>query len=405
MPFCITSNYLFWPAPGCDNLEIQTINQQISHLSDVFTNILLDRGLLESQLFPVNAYISLACYNTYETQYDIMKQVWDRISPEKLAQQSKVLLSEVQGLAIMYQWLYYGLGRMGVIFNQYDNDPAKEPKEKQNEWRYLLEKWNQLGIHYFNTKKPTIEASGYTNLAFGEDVITWLKDRLEPVTPSQVANHRKSIGTVDLYAFMDECEARAKIIEHGPYPINDDQILVITEYTHLFDGKEELWLPWSETETPLPSSSLGIAMTLSGVTTKFSDTGTMTLNPAEYGDHVQQMLAYTKRGEKLTALGLDELAAYAEAADSSQQELFMWFAEWNKQQLLIAGAKAYMRCFARYTNQVGITDQIDWELTPHSMKQYVPYFMTHDGDNAFARMFRPPEERVKDPTFYKLPEG
>ncbi|MHA2406210.1 MAG: hypothetical protein ACXACH_05615 [Candidatus Hermodarchaeia archaeon] len=385
-------------------MNTQTINQQISHLSDVFTNILLDRGLLESQLFPVNAYISLACYNTYETQYEIMKQVWDRISPEKLAQRSKVLLSEVQGLAIMYQWLYYGLGRMGIIFNQCDNDPAKEPKEKQKEWRYLLQNWYQLGTHYFNTKKPTIEASGYTNLAFGEEVLTWLKDRLEPVTPSQVANHRKSIGTVDLYAFMDECEARAKIIEHGPYPLDEDQILVITEYTHLYDGKEDLWLPWSETETPLPSSSLGIAMTLSGVTTKFSDTGTMTLTPAEYGDHVQQMLAYTKHGEKLTALGLDEIAAFAEAADASQQELFMRFAEWDKQRLLIAGAKAYMRGFARYTNQVGITEQIDWELTPHSMKEYVPYFMTHDGDNAFARMFRSPEERVKDPTFYKLPE-
>jgi hypothetical protein len=304
----------------------------------------------------------------------------------------------------MYQWLYYGLGRMGVIFNQCDNDLSKEPKKKQEEWRYLLEKWYQLSTHYFNTQNPTIEASGYTNLAFDEEVLNWLKDRLEPVTPAQVAKHRKSIGTVDLYAFMDECEARAKIIEHGPYPHEDDQILVITEYTNLYDGKGELWLPWSDIETPLPSSSLGVAMTLSGVTAKFSDTGTMTLDPAEYGDHVHQMLAYTQRGNKITSLGVDELAAYAEAADAAQQELFMRFAEWDKQQRLIAGAKAYMRGFARYTNQVGITDQINWDLTPHAMEEYVPYFMTHDGDNAFARMFRPPEERAQDPTFYKLPE-
>ncbi len=385
-------------------MDIHSVNHQIAHLSDVFTNILLDRGLLESQLFPVNAYISLACYNTYEAQYDIMRQVWNRISPEVLAQQSKVLLSEVQGLAIMYQWLYYGLGRMGVIFNQCDNDPAKESETKQQEWRYLLEKWYQLSTNYFNTKQATIEASGNRNLAFDEKVLTWLKDRLEPVNPAQVADHRKSIGTVDLYAFMDECEARAKIIEHGPYPHDDNQILVITEYTNLYDGKEKLWLPWSETETPLPSASLGIAMTLSDVTAKFSDTGTMTLTPAEYGDYVHQMLAYSKRGNKITSLGLDELASYAEAADASQQELFMRFAEWDKQQRLIAGAKAYMRGFARYTNQVGITDQIDWGLTPHAMKEYVPYFMTHDGDNAFARMFRPPEERAQDPTFYKLPE-
>jgi hypothetical protein len=385
-------------------LELQTINNQIAHISDVFTNILLDRGLLESQLFPVNAYISLACYNTYETQYNIMKQVWKRISPEDLAKKSKVLLSEVQGLSIMYQWLYYGLGRMGVIFNQYNNDPRNEPQEKQDEWRYLLEHWYRLSTNYFNTGKPTIEGSGHTNLAFDDDIIRWLQDQLEPVSPKQVTDLRKAIGTVDLYAFMDECEARAKIIEHGPYVMPNDELLVITEYTHLYDDNDELWLPWSETETPLPSSSLGIAMTLEGVAAKFSDTGTMTLDPADYGPHVRKMTIYTKKGQKAKPLGLDELSAYSEAADASQQELFQRFAEWDKRQRLIAGARAYMRGFARFTNQVNVTNQINWDLTPHSMKKYVPYFMDHDGDNAFTRMFRPPEERAKDPTFYQLPD-
>ncbi|MFW9831378.1 MAG: hypothetical protein ACFFD8_06350 [Candidatus Thorarchaeota archaeon] len=385
-------------------MNLAALNVQIAHVSDVFTNILIDRGLLESQLFPVNAYISLSCYNAYETQYEIMKRVWDRISPEALAKDSKVLLSEVQGLSIMYQWLYYGLGRMGIIFNQCDNDPTKEPKEKQEQWRFLLENWYRLGTNYFNTGKPTIEASGHINLALGDESIRWLQDRLEPVSSDQVVRMRKAIGTVDLYAFMDECEARAKIVEHGPYLLQNDELLVITEYTHLYDGKGDLWLPWSETESPLPSSSLGVVMTLKNVKAKFSDTGTMNLDPAEYGDHVTKMMAYTKKGAKLYPLGLDEISAYAEAAEASQQELFMRFAEWNKRQRLIAGAKAYMRGFARFTNQVGVTDQIDWELTPHSMETYVPYFMDHDGDNAFARMFRSPDERAKDPTFYYLPE-
>jgi len=385
-------------------LDLQAINKQIAHLSDVFTNILLERGLLESQLFPVNAYISLACYNTYETQYDIMKQVWDRITPEELATKSKTLLSEIHALSITYQWLYYGLGRMGVIFNQCDSDPDKEPKDKQDQWRFILENWYRLGTHYFTSGNPTVESAGYVNLAFGEEVRSWLQDHLEPVKPQQVSGFRKAIGAVDLYAFMDECEARAKIIEHGPYPINSEEILVITEYTHLHDGHEDLWLPWSETETKLPTSTLGIAMTLKDMKAKAIDVGTISHDPAEYGDHVTSMMAYTKKGSKLAIIGLDELSAYGEAADAAQQELFMRFAEWDKQQRLIAGAKAYMRGFARFTNQVGITNQITWDLTPHSMEEYVPYFMEHDGDNAFARMFRPPDERAKDPTFYYLPE-
>jgi hypothetical protein len=64
-----------------------------------------------------------------------------------------------------------------------------------------------------------------------------------------------------------------------------------------------------------------------------------------------------------------------------------------------------MRGFARFTNQVDLTNQIDWNLTPHVMKEYVPFFLKQDADPAFVRMFRSPEERSKDPTFYHLPES
>ena len=384
-------------------VTLAAVNDQIAHLSEVFTNILLERGLLESQLFPVNAYISLSCYNTYETKYDIMKQVWDRISPEELAEQSKTLLSEVHALSITYQWLYYGLGRMGIIFNQCENDPSKEPKEQQQEWQYLLEHWYRLATHYFNSGNPTVESAGYVNQAFHDEVLTWLQDHLGAVNANQVSELRKTIGAVDLYAFMEECEARAKIIEHGPYILDNEEVLIVTEYTHLYDGRGKLWLPWSETEARLPSSTLGVAITLRDIKAKAIDVGTVSLDPAEYGDHVTGAVAYMKKGENIVSLGLDELPAYAEAANAAQEELFLRFAEWDKRQRLIAGAKAYMRGFARFTNQVGITESIDWELTPHVMEEYVPYFMEHDGDNAFARMFRPPDERAKDPTFYWLP--
>jgi hypothetical protein len=144
-------------------------------------------------------------------------------------------------------------------------------------------------------------------------------------------------------------------------------------------------------------------MTIKNAKAKFIDVGTMTLDPADYGKLVTQIVAYAKRGQKIVPLGLDELTTYAEAADAAQAELFMRFSEWSKRELLIAGAKAYFRGFARFTNQVGITKQVDWDLSPGVMKEHVPYFMEHDADPAFVRMFRSPEERAKDPTFYYLP--
>jgi hypothetical protein len=82
----------------------------------------------------------------------------------------------------------------------------------------------------------------------------------------------------------------------------------------------------------------------------------------------------------------------------------MTFSEWDKKELLLAGAKAYWRGFARYTNQVGITDKIDWDISETVQEEYLPYFMEADADPAFLRMFREEEERKKDPTMYLLPE-
>lgn len=392
-------------------MQIFEINKQITHLSKVFANILLERSLLESKLFPVNAYICLGFYQTYDLLYDVMRKVWDRVSPEELARRSKTLLSPIQALSTSYLWLYYSLARMGVIYNKYKGDPSKEPVDKRDQWKFMLEQWYRLATNYFSTGKPTVAASGKTNLALNEDSLNWLKDHLQPVTQEQVAKVRRVIGSIDLYAFLEECEARAKIVDHGPYSLGNGEILVVSEYTNLYDGRDRLWLPWSETESKLPTSSIGIAMTLEEAKASFNDIGTMTVDPGDYSKLVKNMVAYTKHGEKIVPVGLDELPAYAEAADKAQAELYMKFAEMDREKLLRAGATAYWRGFARYTDQVGITEDVDWNLSPDVLEEHLPYFMKANADPAFSRikmkvlkMKLLPFLKERDPILYLLPE-
>lgn len=385
-------------------MKTREINKLIAHLSGVFSDILVERGLLESELFPVNEYICVGFYQTYERLYDVMSQVWERISPEELAQQSKTLLSEVHGLSISYLWLYYALARMGVIFNKLDGDPSQEPAERQEQWKYMLENWYSLATNYFNSGEPTIAASGAVNRAMDNETVDWLMSIIEPVSEDQVKKTRRMMGSVDLYAFLDECEARAKIIDHGPYSVNDKEILVFSEYTNLHDGRGDLWMPWSDTEAKLPTSSLGVAMTIKGVDVRFNDIGTMTIEPGDYSKYVTGIGAYTKKGDKVVRLGLDELPGYAEAADAAQAELYMKFAEWDKRRLMIAGAEVYWRGFKRFTDRAGITNKVDWKLSTDVIEEHVPFFMEEEADPAFIRLFRLDDEMESDPTFYLLPE-
>jgi hypothetical protein len=392
-------------------LQVAEVNKQITHLSKVFANILLERSLLESKLFPVNAYICVGFYQTYARLYEVMKEVWDRVTPEELAKRSKTLLSPVQALSISYLWLYYSLARMGVIYNKCGKNPAREPAEKREQWRWMLEQWHRLATNYFTSGESTVAASGRTNLAFDDASLRWIRDHLQPVTMEQVTKVRRAIGSVDLYAFLEECEARAKIVDHGPYPLENGEILVVSEYTNLYDGHGRLWLPWSATESKLPSSSLGVAMTLKDAKATFNDIGTMTVDPGDYSKLVTSIAAYTKRGDKIVPVGLDELPAYGDAATNTQAELYVKFAGMDRKELLLAGATAYWRGFARYTDQVGVTEKVDWKISQEVLDEHLAYFMDHNEDPAFFRlkmkvlkMKALPFLPERDPILYLLPE-
>ena len=54
------------------------------------------------------------------------------------------------------------------------------------------------------------------------------------------------MANLEVFSFLDECEARAKLCDHGPYRINDEEVLVFREISHLYDGNQPHFL-WSET--------------------------------------------------------------------------------------------------------------------------------------------------------------
>ena len=96
-------------------MNVKEANELITYVSDVFDYQVRTRGLLETQLFPVTAYICVSFYNSYDMLYDIIKKVSEKTSPERMGKESRKILSELQALTINYIPLYYMEGRMGEI--------------------------------------------------------------------------------------------------------------------------------------------------------------------------------------------------------------------------------------------------------------------------------------------------
>ena len=114
---------------------------------------------------------------------------------------------------------------------------------------------------------------------------------------------------------------------------------------------------------------------------------------------------FTRDKDKVIPLNLDILDDFSDYAVKANKELFLKFSKWDKKQRLIAGAFAYCYGYARFTNYVGITEQINWELTDRSLNKYVPEFMESDFDPGIPRFLRSRVKKKKEgPSLFLLPE-
>ncbi|MBD3197258.1 MAG: hypothetical protein GF317_19545 [Candidatus Lokiarchaeota archaeon] len=384
-------------------MNIKHANKIIAHVSETLDAQINKRGLLESQLFPVTAYICVSFYNAYDMLYDILKKISEKTTPEKMGKESRKILSELQALTINYIPLYYFEGRMGEIHRK-GGDPRAESEEKREESLFVLDFWERLASSYHLDDKLFVSDLNNKNIALDQPDIDWTIQQLQNVEIDEAKKLKRYMTNLEVFSFLDECEARAKLCDHGPYPINDEEILVFREISHLYDGGEPHF-PWSKTKTKAPYKNIAFALRLKNVTASFDNFATMETEPKTFNDRITGVALMTRIGDKIKPLELDILEEFNDYAVNAQKELYVKFSQWDRREKLIAGAYAYCYGYARYSNFVGITDEFDWSLTDRTMEKYIPEFMETDFDKGITRHFRTPRKKKKEgPSLYLFPE-
>lgn len=384
-------------------MNVKEANELITQASELVDYQVSRRGLLESQLFPVTAYICLSFYNAYDMLYPILKKVSDKISPEELGKQSRKILSEIHALSIFYIPLYYMVGRMGEI--QRNNEDAKsESQEKREQTKFILEFWSRLATSYFPDNKISVYDSNKRNIALDQKDVDLVLDHLQDVKTENALKIKRTMANLEVVSFLDECEARAKICDHGPYILDNNEILVFREISHLFDGKKPHF-PWSETEISSPYNNIAFVYRLKNVDVSFDEFATLEIAPSDFTEHITGVALLTRTGDTIKPVDFDILDTFNDYSVKANKELFLKFSKWDRRQRLIAGAYAYCYGYARYTNSVGITDQFNWELTERTLNKYLPEFMESDFDPGIPRLFRSKAKKKKEgPSLFLFPE-
>ena len=384
-------------------MDIKEANELIAHASELVDYQVSKRGLLETQLFPVTAYICVSFYNAYDMLYGILKKISEKTTPETMGRESRKILSEINALSIFYIPLYYMIGRMGEI-QRNGGDSKSESPEKRKQTLFVLDFWKRLATSYFRDEKISVYDSNKKNMVLDHSTVEKTLNNVVDLSKEEVVKLKRTVANLEVVSFLDECEARAKICDHGPYKINDNESLVFREISHLYDGGIPHF-PWSETNAKAPFNNIAFAFRLKDVEINFDDFATLETIPQDFTDNITGVALFTRSGEKVKNLDLNILDSFKDYSERANKELFLKFSKWDRKQRLIAGAYAYCYGYARYTNFVGITDDVNWDLTKKTMNTYVPMFMESDFDPGIPRLFRSKSKKRKEgPSLYLLPE-
>ena len=384
-------------------MDIEEANRLIAHASELVDYQVSKRGLLETQLFPVTAYICVSFYNAYDMLYDLLKRVSEKTTPEKMGKDSRKILSEIHALSIFYIPLYYMVGRMGEIHRN-NGDSKSESEEKRKQTRFVLDFWKRLASSYFPGGKLSVYDSDKKNLALDQTNIKWVRNEIIDINKEEAIQIKRTMANLEVVSFLDECEARAKICDHGPYRVNEDEIIIFREISHLYNG-EKPHFPWSITEVKAPFSNVAFVYRLKDTNVEFDDFATLESNPIDFSENITGIALFTREENQVKPLELNVLPAFSNYAVKANKELFLKFSKWDRKQRLIAGAYAYCYGYARYTNFVGITNEINWDLTERTMNRYVPIFIENDFDPGIPRLLRSKAKKKKEgPSLYLFPE-
>ncbi|MHA1256148.1 MAG: hypothetical protein ACTSPS_11175 [Promethearchaeota archaeon] len=416
------------------DLSDEEANELIALFSkSMIDNIVVRSASVETKIFPVNHYINVACYILYDQsyQYDILKKVASKISPEEIAERSKTLCAPLNQLAFYSIAMLYLQGRGNIINDNIhkktssDQNMVIEPETKKKELKFILDFWRRLSPNYRNDGELT--AKNKNILILSQDNINKLRDQMIYIgdDKEKVKKLKVTMAHLTIFNFLFQAECRAGIFEHGPYYFEGNpKPLIFKEFQFLYSDEEIYGINLSgyiphKITNPSPVSNVIFGYTLKGMNKiEFNDWGTLFSDPSDLSSKISSVGIWTKELIQIP-LSFNILDKLSEFAKNATRELYIDYARWSFIKKLMLGTQNYANnCLAICTSYAGIENDFDWTwgndyvldkpfktelLDKEKIKFYIDRLKRWDGGHPFIkRIVRGRKIRKSDPFYYYL---
>ena len=386
-------------------------NELIGIMSENVRESLLSRTAVESQLFPVSAYIAMACHQLYEQtfQYDGIKCLVEEgeCDPREIGPKCKCPAGILNGLAFQALAMLYLKGRAQVL---YELGGAKyETEEKKEETKYLLDFFRHLNPNYRNDKLLLVEQSEDRNMRILDpDIIESLRGDMFKPTEEQIKKFRRIVAQIMNYGFLDKCECRMGIFEHGPYKLDTGEFLLFKEFQFKLNKIRG---------SPVPN--LVIAYSVKDMKAlKYNDWGTLFSDPPDFTRNITEMgiwkhqfllpnrIKYPDKMGRNIPISWENFEKVGEFYKGALKKLYLKVAKWDYDRRCLSGTLIYLAVVPAYFLFAKKSIPFPKLIITDKTRSYIPIFTNYpDGIHpSTERFYRPDKEREEDPIFYHIYE-
>jgi hypothetical protein len=257
------------------------------------------RGKLSSELFDIRGrtWVGFECY--YRAVPELLAALAERISPEEIGRRMKRPGQRPYYLQLFILMSNYLCAREQRVLTA-GSPPETDPAEAEA-LQILVEFFARAASAYREDGGLVPAAPDYDQRILDAEWAGRCAALLGPT--DDLARVRRALASISLYVFLMHGEQRDGNFDHGPYQLEDGARMLIHEINDLDND----YLPWVDSERPLPLSNICIAYALREVEMRFSIFAGCVTDPAEFVDRVERFAVFTAEGDELRMAEAEDL--------------------------------------------------------------------------------------------------
>jgi len=284
------------------------------------------RALLRSALFDVPRRSSLGWECLYRTAYPLLADLTSVVAPEEIGRRMKRVCARPNFLTLSILICCYLGGRQQHILDAGVKPGEPFPEDDPEQIGFVVDFWQRVCRAYREAEEILPNEREATMRILPSEGLTSVRAHLVEVDPLTFRSLRRMAATLELYAFILHGEQRDGLFAHGPYEMDDGEVLIFREFTDL----QNTYLPWAETHARNPYPNLALVLALQDVEARFDLFGGVHVEPPEYADRVRGGALLTVGDDgRVRAVPFEEIAEIERCAAEAQLELYRAALSWS----------------------------------------------------------------------------